>query len=246
MLLKSIDTISATQMAGVDRLMVEDFHIELSQMMENAGRHMATLAYSRLKPDFLDKVSKPVICIFVGPGHNGGGGLTAARYLSNWGVSVAVILMQPAENLRPEPKTRWQTLRRLPVKTAVWGDPEIPALLTSCRLMIDAMLGYNQRGNPHGPINEAIYRINAASVPVVALDIPSGLDATSGTPGEPCIRADATLTLALPKTGLVSQPGRRYSGDLYLADIGIPPVLYTHLGLPEQRLFKDNPILKLS
>jgi len=118
-------------------------------------------------------------------------------------------------------------------------------MIGSSTLIIDAMLGYNQTGDPYGSIREAIPALNQLSVPVLSLDIPSGLDATTGTPGEPCIQANATLTLALPKTGLTNQSGKLYSGDLYLADIGVPPVLYTHLGLPAQNIFRDNPILKI-
>lgn len=244
--LQNLNAITAAQMAEVDRLMTEDFHIELAQMMENAGRHLATLAFSMFNALELTQTSTPAtITILVGPGYNGGGGLTAARYLSNWGVSVTVILMQPVDKLRPVPEIRWQTLQQLPVKTFVWGDSEIPAILDSSRLIVDAMLGYNQIGNPYGSIREAIQQINHNTVPVLALDIPSGLDATTGVPGDPCLKANATLTLALPKTGLVSDAGRHYSGDLYLADIGIPPVLFTRLGLPKQYLFKDQPIFKL-
>ncbi|HCW76617.1 MAG TPA: NAD(P)H-hydrate epimerase [Candidatus Marinimicrobia bacterium] len=242
---KNFNALTATQMAEVDRLMVEEYHIELAQMMENAGRHLATLAYSQLSVAGLATSDGNVVTILIGPGNNGGGGLTAARYLSNWGVVVNTILMQPVEKLRSVPAIRWQTLLKLPVKTGAWHDPETTEMIGSSTLIIDAMLGYNQTGDPYGSIREAIPAINQLSVPVLSLDIPSGLDATTGTPGEPCIQANATLTLALPKTGLTNQSGKLYSGDLYLADIGVPPVLYTHLGLPAQNIFRDNPILKI-
>lgn len=244
MLKENITAITSEQMAEVDRLMIEAFHIDLAQMMENAGRHLATLAFSQLNVNKMDESINPQVSILIGPGHNGGGALTAARYLSNWGVSVTVILLQPVGKLRVVPKTRWQTLLRLPVRIAMWNEPDVLDILNASQLIIDGMLGYNQQGNPYGAIGEVINLVNLNSVMVLSLDVPSGLDATTGISGEPCLKSNMTLTLALPKTGLVNTSGSAYCGELYLADIGVPPVLYIHLGLSEQHLFKDNPILK--
>lgn len=240
--MKKFDALTASQMAEVDRLMVEEYHIELAQMMENAGRQLATMAFKWKIP----AGSPRSVTILVGPGNNGGGGLTAARYLSNWGASVSVIMMQPVDKLKPVPLARWQALQKLSIKSSEWAELEVPKLMNGPKLVIDAMLGYNQVDDPYGSIREAILVFNALNLPVLALDIPSGLDATTGIPGIPCIKADATLTLAIPKTGLMSAAGRRVSGHIYVADIGVPPVVYTHLGLPEQHLFHAGTIVKLS
>ena len=82
--------------------------------------------------------------------------------------------------------------------------------------------------------------------PILSLDTPSGLDTTSGTPGSPCIRATATLTLALPKTGLLTPEARAFVGDLYLADISVPPELYRRLGLDIGPLFADDTLIRVS
>jgi NAD(P)H-hydrate epimerase len=110
-------------------------------------------------------------------------------------------------------------------------------------LVIDALIGYSLRGDPTGRAGELIGWANSQPVPVLALDVPSGLDATSGRAGVPCVRAAATLTLALPKTGLARAPD--VAGELYLADISVPQVLYERMGIEVGPLFADGPVLKL-
>lgn len=84
------------------------------------------------------------------------------------------------------------------------------------------------------------------TVPVLALDVPSGLDATTGVPGSPCVRASATMTLALPKTGLLAPQAQPYVGTLYLADIGVPDVLYRQMGLAVGPIFAQAAVIRLS
>ncbi len=88
--------------------------------------------------------------------------------------------------------------------------------------------------------------MNAHAAPVLSLDLPSGLEATSGTVFDPCVRADATLALALPKTGLWAPGARRVSGELYLADIGVPQEVYARLGLHVGPIFTREEIVRLS
>ena len=90
-----------------------------------------------------------------------------------------------------------------------------------------------------------IDRINAQAAPVIALDVPSGLDATTGEAAVPCVRAAATMTLALPKTGLLVPTARPYVGDLYLADIGVPPALCTHLHLDPKPILIRRSMIRL-
>jgi len=90
-----------------------------------------------------------------------------------------------------------------------------------------------------------IEKINAANKPVLALEAPSGLDTTSGTAGRPTVRADATMTLALPEVGLMSESASPYVGSLYLADINVPPRLYNRLGLEVGNIFEQDSIVKI-
>jgi NAD(P)H-hydrate epimerase len=117
--------------------------------------------------------------------------------------------------------------------------------LDSVNLVIDAMIGYGLTGDPRGHIADWIQHVNDAGRPVLALDAPSGLDTTTGFPGNPCIRATATMTLALPKTGLMTPEAYKYVGDLYLADISVPPQLYSKLGIEVPPIFIYDSIIKI-
>ena len=207
--------------------MVHDFHIRLEVMMENAGRALAELAHHRFQPRSA--------VVLTGPGGNGGGGLVAARHLSNRGLTVHIVLSRPAPDLAPVTALQLDMVQRIGL--AIVDEPP-PA-----DLVIDALIGYSLRGDPMGRSGELIGWANSQPVPVLALDVPSGLDATSGRAGVPCVRAAATLTLALPKTGLAR--ALDLVGDLYLADISVPPVLYERMGIEVGPLFADGPLVEL-
>jgi NAD(P)H-hydrate epimerase len=112
-------------------------------------------------------------------------------------------------------------------------------------LLIDALLGYNLRGNPRGEVAKLVVGANASRMPIIALDVPTGLDPNTGNPLEPCIRATETLTLALPKKGLYMKKSAPYVGKLFLADISVPMKLYRDLGL-KKAIFYSNPIVELT
>ena len=92
--------------------------------------------------------------------------------------------------------------------------------------MLDSLLGYSARGNPREPIGGLIRKANASGVPILSVDIPSGLDATDGEPSDPCVEAKATVTLGFPKTGFLNPRSRRYVGELYLGDVSLPVEVY--------------------
>jgi len=119
--------------------------------------------------------------------------------------------------------------------------------LSNSDLILDAMLGYGAKGDPRPPIADWIHLANERKRPVLSLDSPSGLDTTTGIPGSPCIHAAATLTLALPKTGLLSGRAKPFVGSLYLADIGVPPELFAapSLGLLVKSPFCEGSIVRL-
>jgi NAD(P)H-hydrate epimerase len=222
----ALPDLTTEQMREVDRLMVEQYGISMVQMMENAGRNLADLATTRYVPT--------TCTVLVGSGGNGGGGLVAARHLHNRGVDVSVVLAVPVAGGAPHHQL--EIVRQLGVR--IVAKP-LPA-----SLVIDAMIGYGLNGDPTGAIADAIRWANASPGPVLALDVPSGLDATSGHVGRPCIIADATLTLALPKIGL-----RRASdvvGELFAADISVPASLYESMGVPAGPWFWTGPIVRVT
>ena len=217
---RDIPFLTADQMREVDRAMVEDFGVLLVQMMENAGRGLAHLARSRFLEG--DPTGKRIL-VLAGTGGNGGGGLVCARWLHNWGAEVLVWLTAPPSQLAEVPRHQLGILERKGVLVELAGDRvDLPA----GDLIVDAIIGYSLRGSPAGMAASLILAANSHGAPVLALDVPSGLDATEGAAYEPATRATATLTLALPKKGLDPAGAREHVGELYLADIGVPPELY--------------------
>lgn len=230
-----IPSLTTGQMVEVDRLMIEEYGILLIQMMENAGRNLAELARRMLGGDLRGRR----VALLCGRGNNGGGGMVAARHLHNRGAKVSATLVGDPIGLKEIPAHQWDILQSMALTQA--DEPD----LNQADLIIDAIIGYGLTGDPRGAAADWIRRVNAAGRPVLALDAPSGLNATTGLPGQPCIQATATLTLALPKTGLVNQSGRLVTGRLFLADIGVPPGLYHRLGLDVGPLFWEDTIISL-
>jgi len=215
-----IPAITADQMREVDRAMVQEFHIELVQMMENAGRSLTDLAQQLFGPTS--------VTVLAGGGGNGGGGLAAARHLANRGISVTVTLARAEHELAPVTLRQYDILRRMGVPIA--SDP------AEADLVID--------GNPAGRAAELIERTNRQPAPVLSLDTPSGLEVTTGLAGSPCTKATATLTLGLPKAGLLVAP--ELVGRLCLADISVPRLLYERMGLRAGNLFAGGAVVEIS
>lgn len=212
--------ISESEMIEVDRIMIEDLHIELMQMMENAGRALANVVRTLSSPGR--------VIVAAGSGGNGGGGLVAARHLANAGIDVAITTTRAKADMSPVAAHQLDILERIGV----------PAVSTArdAEVLIDAVIGYSLRGAPRGA-SEALIVEAASAGAVVSLDTPSGLDVTTGaTPGV-AVRADATVTLALPKTSLRSSP---LVGDLYLADISVPPNVTATFGANAPRFGRSG------
>jgi NAD(P)H-hydrate epimerase len=168
--------------------------------------------------------------------------MVSARHLHGWGARVQALLVETEGTLKPLPKRQWRILRGLGLGAVAKPKPD----LEGPDLIIDAIFGYGFHGKPRQRQARWIEWANNQGCPILALDIPSGLDATRGIPATPCIRAAATLTLALPKTGLLAQEAKTFVGELYLADIGIPTEVYRDMGLDIANPFERCPIVRLS
>lgn len=229
-----VPTVAAEQMQEVDRIAVEEFGLGILQMMENAGRNLALhvidmLGWKDYSPErgsghAQAAVPRAEVTVLAGSRGNGGGGLCCARHLHNRGFRVSVLLSKEPAELGGASASQLRVLRAAGVNPV---DPaQADDVLRRSRLVVDALVGYSLRGAPRGRVAELIDRCNAHARRVLSLDLPSGLHATTGeTPGA-IVRPERTLTLALPKIGLRDVPG-----ELYLADIGIPPQVYHGLGL---------------
>jgi NAD(P)H-hydrate epimerase len=232
-------------MARVDRIMVDDLGVTVLQLMEVAGQAVAGWARERfLGGDVRDKT----VLVLAGSGGNGGDGMVAARFLHCWGGLPAIWLSHEAGTLQGAAAHQFRSLRTLalPIHPPSEPDWDGPGALPDADLIVDALLGFGLSGPPSGPAAQLITAANAHPAPVLSVDLPSGLDARTGHPYDPCIRADATLTLALPKIGLLAPAARPVIGELAVADIGIPPEVYARVGVHVVRLFGEHSIVRVS
>jgi NAD(P)H-hydrate epimerase len=232
-----LPTLTVKQMSQVPRLMVENYGITPMQTMENAGRDLALLAKRRLDGDLLDR---PIV-VLAGRGNTGSAGLVAARHLLNWGAWVQIVCSHPPEAYAGAPARQLQIVQAMGAPLA-WAEEgwELPP----SDLVIDAVIGIGLDGEPRGKARDLIQLANSSAAPILSLDLPSGADGDEGKLFVPHIRAAATLTLALPKRGLLKEQARMACGDLYLGDIGVPPELYGHFGLEVPPFFGRDPILR--
>ena len=238
---ENVPFVDTRQMIEVDRAMIEDFNILLIQMMENAGRCLAHLARERF---FENEPKGKTVVVMAGTGGNGGGALVAARRLHNYGAAVTVYITKPDDAFTPIPKHQLDILRQM--KVPILPAEEIENAATP-DLILDGVIGYSLKGAPRGTAVSLINWANNSGADILALDAPSGVDTTTGTVFDPAIQATATMTLALPKAGLVKAGVDIHVGELYLADISVPPQLYAEpaLGLEVGAIFAENDIVRL-
>ena len=241
----AIPSLSAAQMAEVDRLAVDEHGISLLQMMEQAGSHLAEVIRIELGGSLVGRD----IVVATGPGNNGGGGLTAARHLANRGAEVRVVLASPA--MRSTEASRHQLASLIAmgadccVATYDLPDADVVRAMSTADVIVDAILGYSLKGPPRGDVERLISFVLQADRPVISLDLPSGLDPDTGSVPGVAITAAATMTLALPKVGLLKREGLTHVGRLYLADIGLPTRLYAALGIQVDSPFVGSRIVKM-
>ncbi|OGO35283.1 MAG: hypothetical protein A2Z03_11740 [Chloroflexi bacterium RBG_16_56_8] len=172
--------------------------------------------------------------------------MVAARRLANWGAEFSVILTGPLEEYRDMPGYQLGILKnmRVPIFQAR-RDARQHRVALGEDLILDAMIGYGLSGAPMGMTRALIQAANDSDAHILALDAPSGLDTTTGTVYDPCIRAEATLTLALPKVGLLGSAARAAVGELYVADISVPPSVYTAMGIEVPNIFREAEIVHI-
>lgn len=236
----SVPFVTTAQMVEVDRAMIEDYRILLIQMMENAGRNLAHLARVRFLSDGL---AGKRVAVLAGTGGNGGGALVCARRLKNWGAEVEVLVTKPKDQFAGVPGHQLEILGRMDIPSTVGAPPAGAAF----DLVVDGIIGYSLRGAPHGTAADLIHWVEGQSAAVLSLDAPSGVDLATGSAFDPAIQATATMTLALPKKGLKARVVRAHIGELYLADISVPPELYAEpaIGLEVSALFAQSDIVQL-
>lgn len=220
---QKIPAISGDTMASVDRIMMDEVGLDTLQLMELAGYGIADFVRRHIS---LDLAARPNVLALAGTGGNGGDALVAARLMHVWGANPTVVLSQPRSDLSAITAHQLNILDQLGIEV---NESPVESLPPS-DLIIDGLLGFSLRGDPRGESARLIAMANDHPTPVLAIDLPSGLDATTGHAGSPAIQATATVTLALPKTGLL-KADPSITGDIWLADIGVPSGVYQRIGV---------------
>ena len=230
---------SREQVRRFDRQAIEQFGINGLVLMENAGRSCAELAAQMLGPDPQDKP----VAVFCGAGNNGGDGFVIARHLHNYGSSVRVVLCAERGKIRGDALANLLILEKINIPIVEMDFlpekilPQVRSLCSGCGLIVDALFGTGLKGEISDRYARLISCINAAGIPILAVDIPSGLDCDTGLPLPVCVQATATVTFVAAKKGFFGNPQTRdVVGRLYVASIGLasPTAVVSH-----QRIIPD-------
>lgn len=215
--------ISAEKMGELDRIVPEEYGIDVSRMMENAGYQIA---------EFIRKLNaEDGVTVYAGKGNNGGDALAAARRLHCWGYEVEVVLL--SKDLEGIRKEELQILEALDVETTL-REPDL-----DYPVALEGLIGYRLRGNPRSPVDSMIERVNGHEK-VVSIDIPAGVEADTGKRMETSVEPDYTVTLGLPKKGMDEEN----SGEIWVADISIPMEVYSDFGV-ETSIFEEKSLFRL-
>ncbi len=194
-------------------------------LMENAGRSCAELIIEKLK-----SIAKPKVCIFCGTGNNGGDGYVIARHLINNGFEVLVIISGDIGKIKGDAKINLDILRALGQKVEQLKptddniEHKVETFTTGADMLVDGLFGTGLKGQVKDGYKRLIDSINAQKIPVLAVDIPSGLDCDTGRPLGVAIKAQYTVTFVAVKKGFKYSDANLYTGDIYVASIGVDTV----------------------
>lgn len=198
----------------LDRRAVEEYGMTGVMLMENAGRG-TTDVLCRLG------VSGPVVVV-CGRGNNSGDGFVIARHLDLRGYEVRVVVLHDLSELRGDAAINYRVIEKSAIPILPWDSKVLGTALPDAAWIVDAMLGTGATGDPREPYSTAIQALHESGVPILAVDVPSGLDCETGSPGEPTIRARHTCTFVAAKPGLLVANAAAYVGELHVVDIGAP------------------------
>ncbi|HKV88161.1 MAG TPA: NAD(P)H-hydrate epimerase [Candidatus Dormibacteraeota bacterium] len=219
-------TLTSAQVRELDALAQERFGISVDWLMEAAGWQVARF------------VGQPAVVV-CGVGNNAGDGLAAARHLHRWGRLAHVCCVDAARLAGP-------AARELDALLRIGVDVSSEVRFDEAKVVVDAIFGTGVSRPPEGRFAEWIERINRSGLAVIAIDVPSGLDADSGVAYAPCVKASVTITLGLPKAGLGKGDGPRLAGGVLVADIGVPAEAYSAIGVEiPSDLFAHGDLVRL-
>jgi hydroxyethylthiazole kinase-like uncharacterized protein yjeF len=210
--------LTRAQVRQVDKLAIEQFHIPGIVLMENAARAVAQEACRMLGNDCCGE-----ILILCGGGNNGGDGLAAARHLHNLGADVHIAFTVDPGGYKGDALINWEIVRAMKIPSRPFRAEQLHQL--SPILVIDAIFGTGLSQPPREPFAEIAQSVNSSGLPVLAVDLPSGLDCDTGLPLGACIVAKETVTFVAEKVGFEKAEAQRFLGKIRVADIGCPKEL---------------------
>ena len=236
--------LNTAQMREADRLTIEEVGIPSLVLMENAGRQVVAAMEAAFEEQLNGRVA--VLC---GRGNNGGDGFVVARTLLQRGIEAAVFVLGALPDVRGDARTNLDILGRLGATVVEINDEQSWELhfseISQCTIIVDAIFGTGLRSAAAGMMETVIADVNASDIPIVAVDLPSGLSADTPHLVGDCIQAAMTVTLAAPKLPLVLPPGETYAGDVVIADIGIPHEIVEGLDGPYVELLTPEQVREL-
>ncbi len=212
------------QVRAVDSWAINELGIPGVVLMENAGRSCAELIKDKLKD-----ITSPKVCIFCGTGNNGGDGYVIARHLLNSSFEVVVVICGNRGKVKGDAKINLDILERLgqPIEQLNIGDGDVAARVKAfagdADMIVDGLFGTGLSGQLSDDYKQLIDTINACNCPILAVDIPSGLDCDAGQPLGTAIRANYTVTFVAVKKGFASGIAAQYTGEIFIASIGVEP-----------------------
>lgn len=216
-----MNAITRAQARAFDQVAIERLGIPSLVLMENAGRGAAEVMQSL-------GIHGPVL-ICCGKGNNGGDGLVIARHLANAGCKVSILLLVSPASLSPDAGTQWNIVQKMHLYSEVWPDlfvdeNNLASNLARTDWIVDALFGTGLTGPVRAPFDRLIGLMNSSGAKILAVDIPSGLDADTGEPLGATVRAAHTVTFVAPKAGFANPTAATFTGQVHVANIGIAPI----------------------
>ncbi len=214
--------LSRDQVRNVDRQAIDHYGIPGIVLMENASRGLARVVLQKLTD-----LPNPRVAIVTGTGNNAGDGFALARHLHNAKCHPVVLIVGQESRISGDARTNLEIIKRMgiPLKLLSQDQPGLAELqdqLQRAELVIDAIFGTGLSGPVRGFYKDVIEQINSSSTPVLAVDIPSGLDCDTGQPLGLAVRAETTVTFVARKLGFDAPGAEAYTGKVIVADIGVP------------------------
>jgi NAD(P)H-hydrate epimerase len=242
-----IRPLSRHEVRELDHCALQQFGVPTLLLMENAGRgaaawlaELATGCHAALAVRPFSSTTHesrrsattrmPRVLVLCGAGNNGGDGGVVARHLDAWGFPTRVCWFESPDQLRGDPLIQWRILEKSGVDQSAWGDKQddnpddavLDALLADADWIVDGLLGTGLTRPLEGALRRVVEAMNRSGKHILALDLPSGLDADTGSPLGVAVRAEATATFVAPKLGFSAAGAVDYTGRVAVIDIGLP------------------------